>query len=152
MSQANAHAEERFDPRNVHGHEGQGHDDHGVPHGSLKGYVTGFVLSVILTVIPFWLVMGHVFHSAAITAALILAFGFAQILVHVVYFLHLNTSSENGWNMLALIFTAVLVVVTLSGSLWVMHEMNTHMMPMSSTPAASDNTAPMHDMGSMHHD
>ena len=33
--------------------------------------------------------------------------------------------------MLALIFTVVLVVITLSGSLWVMYHMNTNMMPMS---------------------
>jgi cytochrome o ubiquinol oxidase subunit IV len=48
-----------------------------------------------------------------------------------VYFLHLNTSSEGGWNMLALIFTLVLVVIALSGSLWVMYHMNVNMMPAS---------------------
>jgi cytochrome o ubiquinol oxidase operon protein cyoD len=33
--------------------------------------------------------------------------------------------------MMALIFTMVLVVIALSGSLWVMHHLNTNMMPMS---------------------
>ena len=31
--------------------------------------------------------------------------------------------------MLALIFTLVLVVITLSGSMWVMYHLNTNMMP-----------------------
>ena len=52
-----------------------------------------------------------------------------QILVHMVYFLHMNPKSEGGWNLLALIFTAVLLVIVLIGTLWVMHHMNTNMMP-----------------------
>ena len=33
--------------------------------------------------------------------------------------------------MMALIFTVVLVMIALSGSLWVMHNLNANMMPMS---------------------
>jgi len=33
--------------------------------------------------------------------------------------------------MMAFIFTMVLVVIALSGSLWVMHNLNINMMPMS---------------------
>ena len=53
------------------------------------------------------------------------------MLVHIVYFLHLDTRSQGGWNMLAAIFTVVLVVITIAGSLWVMFHMNANMMPMS---------------------
>jgi len=91
--------------------------------------VYGFVLAVILTVIPFWLVMGNVFESSTTTALLILAFMVVQIFVHMVYFLHMNFHSEGGWNMLALIFTLVLVFITLAGSLWVMISLNANMMP-----------------------
>ena len=86
--------------------------------------MTGFVLSVILTAIPFWLVMGKVFDKPGTTAFVILAFAAVQIVVHMIYFLHMNAKSEGGWNMLALIFTIVLVVITLSGSLWVMFHLN----------------------------
>ena len=114
-----------------HGHD---HDDHGHghdegPHSTFKGYMTGFVLSVILTAIPFWLVMGNVFEKSSVTALVILGFAAVQIVVHMVYFLHMNAKSENGWTMLALIFTVVLVVITLSGSLWVMYHLNHNMMP-----------------------
>lgn len=114
----------------VHGHGVvHGHGDE-AGHGSFKGYVTGFILSVILTAIPFWLVMGDVFSDARVTAFVVAGFAAVQIVVHMVYFLHMNTKSEGGWNMLALIFTLVLVVITLAGSLWVMYHMNVNMMPM----------------------
>ena len=108
------------------------HDDDfledGIPHANLKEYATGFVLSVILTAIPFWLVMAKVLPTPAITTLVILAFAMVQVVVHMVYFLHMNPKSEGGWNLFALIFTAVLLVIVLSGTLWVMHNMNVHMM------------------------
>lgn len=112
------------DPHSEH-HE-DGHD-----HGSLRSYLTGFALSVVLTAIPFWLVMGKVFDSSATTAFVILGLGVVQIVVHMVYFLHMNSRSEGGWTMLALIFTLVLVVITLAGSLWVMLHLNANMKPVS---------------------
>ena len=113
-----------------HGHA-SGHDTHS--HDiSLKGYATGFILSVILTAIPFWLVMGKVIHSPTTTALVILGFASVQIVVHMIYFLHMNFKSEGGWSMLALVFTLTLVVITLSGSVWVMYHMNSNMMPTAS--------------------
>ena len=113
------------------------HDDHGhgeevVSHSTLKGYMVGFFLAVVLTAIPFWLVMGNVFAKPSTTAFVVLGFAAVQIVVHMIYFLHMNTKSEGGWSMLALIFALVLVVITLSGSLWVMYHLNHNMMP--STP------------------
>lgn len=115
-----------------HGHDHHGeHDDHhdSGPHATFKGYMTGFVLSVFLTAIPFWLVMGKVFERPSTTTLVILAFAAVQIVVHMIYFLHMDAKSEGGWNMLALVFTVVLVVITLAGSLWVMFHLNTNMMP-----------------------
>ncbi|WP_416355064.1 cytochrome o ubiquinol oxidase subunit IV [Aureimonas phyllosphaerae] len=114
------------------------HDHHEAGHGSFKGYLTGFILSVVLTAIPFWLVMGDVFDSTRVTAFVVMAFAAAQIVVHMVYFLHMNTKSEGGWNMLALIFTVVILIITIAGSLWVMYHLNTNMMP-----------AMQHDMSQM---
>ncbi len=116
--------------RGHHGHHDD-HDDDGASHGTMKSYVTGFILAAILTAIPFWLVMDRVFESSRTTALIILAFAMVQIVVHLVYFLHMDTKSESGWNMLALIFTLVLVVITLSGSIWIMYHLNSNMMPMS---------------------
>lgn len=115
-------------------HDHEAHED----HDSFKGYVTGFVLSVILTAIPFWLVMSDVLGSKGLTGFVILGFAAVQIVVHMIYFLHMNSRSENGWTVLALIFTIMLVVITLSGSIWVMYHLDSNMMPESA-----------HDMRSM---
>ena len=108
----------------VHDGHGAGHD-----HGSLRSYLIGFGLSVVLTAIPFWLVMTGALDSRQATALTIMAFAAAQIVVHMIFFLHMSARSENGWTMMALIFTLVIVVIALSGSLWVMYHLNVNMMP-----------------------
>jgi cytochrome o ubiquinol oxidase operon protein cyoD len=91
--------------------------------------MTGFVLSVILTVIPFWLVMGNIIESPANTGLVILLIGAVQMVVHMIYFLHMNFRSEGGWTMLALIFTVVIVVIAMALSRWVRSLMNSNLMP-----------------------
>lgn len=111
-------------------HSGHGHDDSlHADHGTFKSYVTGFVLAVLLTAIPFWLVLGKVIDKSSTTALVILGIAAVQIVVHMIYFLHMNTRSEGGWTMLALIFTVMMVVIMLSGSIWVMYHLNHNMMP-----------------------
>ncbi|MDR4307151.1 cytochrome o ubiquinol oxidase subunit IV [Chelatococcus sambhunathii] len=97
---------------------------------SRRGYRIGSALAIILTVIPFWLVMSGGLSNPAVTAAIIFALALVQIVVHVVSFLHLDTRSEGGWTLLAFLFTVVIVVVTIGGSIWVMYHLNANMMPM----------------------
>ena len=104
------------------------HDD--APHFSLKDYGTGFALSVVLTAIPFWLVLSGALGDKTLTALVIAGFAVVQVVVHMIYFLHMNTKSQGGWNFLALVFTLILVGIVLSGSLWVMYHLNHNMMPM----------------------
>ena len=104
-----------------------GHADEA--HGTLGDYVKGFALSVALTAIPFWLVMTNALGSHGITALVIVLFAAVQIVVHMVYFLHMSPKAEGGWNMLALIFTAIVLLIVLTGSFWVMHNLNANMMP-----------------------
>jgi cytochrome o ubiquinol oxidase subunit IV len=121
-----AHVETGHDDHHAAGHHGDAPD-----HGSQKSYIIGFLLSVVLTAIPFWLVMSGVIKSNQTTAAIVLAFALVQIVVHMIYFLHMNGKSESGWTMMAMVFTIVVIVITMSGSMWVMYHMNANMMPMS---------------------
>ncbi len=118
---AEAHNEHAVDHHDDH--HGDDHD-----HGTYKGYLIGFGLSVVLTAIPFWLVMAGVL-PPQLTGLIITAFAVVQIVVHMIFFLHMNHRSEGGWNMLALIFTLVIVVIAVAGSVWVMYHLNTNMMP-----------------------
>ena len=120
-----AHADTHDTP-----HDGPrgGHADEEA-HGSRKGYWIGFLLSVALTAIPFALVMTTPL-PANVLALIIMAFAVIQIVVHMIFFLHMNRRAEGGWSMMALLFTLVIVGIALSGSLWVMYHMNSNMMPM----------------------
>jgi len=108
------------------------HDNHaqsagGENHGSVKSYLTGFVLAAILTVIPFWVVMDGSLSSFA-TGAVVVVAGILQLLVHLVFFLHLDRSSAARWNVNAGMFTVLVIGIIIGGSLWVMWNMNYHMM------------------------
>ena len=106
-------------------------DHHDTLHITVGGYVTGFALSVVLTAIPFWLVMARVFESSTVTIFVILALAMVQIYVHMVFFLHMTSKAEGGWTWMSLIFTLVLLVIVLSGSLWIMYHLNANTMPVT---------------------
>jgi cytochrome o ubiquinol oxidase operon protein cyoD len=116
-----------------------GHGAHGAHgatagHGTRKEYLIGFALSVVLTAIPFWLVMTHTLTGAQAVFA-VMGLGAVQVVVHMIYFLHMNSRSEGGWTMLALLFTVLMVGIVLSGSVWVMHHLDVNMMPPMSPQA-----------------
>jgi cytochrome o ubiquinol oxidase operon protein cyoD len=83
--------------------------------------------------------MGNVL-APDMTRWVILGFAAVQLVVQMVYFLHLNSKAEGGWNMMALVLTLVLLVIVMSGSIWVMHHMNTNMMPGMGAENTSDMT------------
>jgi cytochrome o ubiquinol oxidase subunit IV len=101
--------------------------DTGASHGSVRSYVVGFILSVVLTVAAFGVVTQQLMGpTESIIAIAVLAF--IQILVHLVFFLHMNTSSSQRWNVVAFGFTVMVAVIVIGGTLWVLHNVGAHMM------------------------
>ena len=98
-------------------------------HGSYRSYLIGFALSVLLTAIPFWIVLGDVDVSLGVALAVIFGLAAVQIVVHAAYFLHVTVHAEEGWQFMSLIFTVMLVVICLVGSVWVMFHLDENMMP-----------------------
>lgn len=98
-------------------------------HGSYRSYIIGFLLSVVLTAIPFWVVLGEPDISLGWALAIIFVLGAAQIMVHIHYFLHVTVKAEGGWQAMSLIFSVMLLVIVLSGSLWIMFHLDENMMP-----------------------
>ena len=94
-----------------------------------RGYFKGFLFSVILTVIPFWAVMSGQIEDVVVTIAIIVGLGAVQVLVHVFYFLHVTVQAEDGWQAMSIIFTVILLVIILAGSIWVMVHLHENMMP-----------------------
>ncbi|MEG0277763.1 MAG: cytochrome o ubiquinol oxidase subunit IV [Morganella sp. (in: enterobacteria)] len=99
----------------------------GASHGSVKTYLIGFILSVILTVVPFYMVIEGTASPSVILATVVIS-AVVQILVHLVCFLHMNTTSEERWNLIAFLFTLLIIGIVVIGSLWIMYNLNINMM------------------------
>jgi len=96
----------------------------------LRSYVSGFVLSLGLTALSFGVVMaGHVAPGLALDTITLLAV--AQLIVQLVFFLHLGTAPDQRQNTVIFILAVLLITTVVSGSLWVMHNATVNMMPMS---------------------
>jgi cytochrome o ubiquinol oxidase subunit IV len=99
----------------------------GARRGNLKSYGTGFILSIALTILSFALVMtGSLSHSTVLFG--IFAAAAVQIAVHLHYFLHLDTSSEMRWNVLALVFALLIMILFMGGTIWIMFHLKYRMM------------------------
>jgi cytochrome o ubiquinol oxidase operon protein cyoD len=109
------------------------HGSHNASDGSLKSFITGFGLSFVLTVLSFGAVMsGFVPHEMILGAITVLAV--VQLLVQLVFFLHLGAAPEQRNNTVIFVLTLLLIATIVAGSLWVMHNANVNMMPMQMTP------------------
>jgi cytochrome o ubiquinol oxidase operon protein cyoD len=97
-------------------------------HGSVRSYTLGLLLSFALTVASFATVMsGALQNHTAI--ALVVGLCVAQLLVQLVYFLHLGTGPGQRGNTAIFACTGFLIVILVAGSLWVMHNADINMMP-----------------------
>ncbi|VFP87459.1 Cytochrome bo(3) ubiquinol oxidase subunit 4 [Candidatus Erwinia haradaeae] len=94
---------------------------------SLQTYLKGFIFSILLTIIPFWMVINRAGSKSTILSLVIIC-AIVQIFVHLIYFLHLNRKSEEGWNFIAILFTALIILIIIAGSLWIMWNLNCNMM------------------------
>ncbi len=103
------------------------HSAGGAAHGSVKEYVHGLMLSIVLTLIPFGVVMSGAL-SNTLSIILILLCAVAQLFVQLIYFLHMNTSSEQRWNVISAVFVVVLVAILIVGSMWIMAHLDHNML------------------------
>lgn len=104
---------------------------HHLPHQhqtSIRRYVTGFVVSVILTIAAYFVVTGSTFDRRAIIA-IVMLFAVIQLVVQLVFFLHLGQEQKPRWNIAALLFMFLVVSIVVGGSLWIMNNLNYNMSP-----------------------
>jgi len=109
-------------------------------HGSAKSYTVGYLLSLLLTFASFGAVM-HAGPSHGLGLAGLVVLCVAQLLVQLVYFLHLGSHPDQRANTAIFVCTGLLIAIVVAGSLWVMHNANVNMMPtqMSAGQAFSRN-------------
>lgn len=110
------------------------HDKPGSHQGLLKSYVTGFVLSVVLTLCAYVLIMYHLSSSHTIpphetVIPIILILAFVQLIVQLVFFLHMTRETKPRWNLFFFFCFIGIIFLVVVGSLWIMHHLNYNMTP-----------------------
>ena len=120
------------DQNTAHDHEwdvapGDESGPHTVATGVLT-YLIGLALAAGLTVASFWVASGTSLLYAPGVPMALAALAVAQMGVHLAFFLHITTGSDNINNALALAFGALIVGLVIAGSLWIMYHLNTNMM------------------------
>jgi cytochrome o ubiquinol oxidase operon protein cyoD len=99
--------------------------------GSIRSYLTGYVLSLVLTSTAFWLVhkhlaANHVSPTDTFMFWALSALALTQLFVQLVFFLHLDRESKPRWNNVVLGFAAIVVIILVGGSIWIMTNLNYH--------------------------
>lgn len=91
-------------------------------HGTLRSYTVGFILSVALTFGAYYVVVHHLVPNAAVPFLIGLAM--LQLLVQLLFFLHLGREASPRWNTLAFLFSFTIVAILVVGSLWIMYHLD----------------------------
>ncbi len=95
-------------------------------------YITGYVTSILLTVGAFGALLLHInshhsFPTHQTLTIIFISFAVLQILVQLLFFLHLGHKQKTHWNMVVLGFALFAVFVLIGGTLWIMQNLNEHM-------------------------
>jgi cytochrome o ubiquinol oxidase operon protein cyoD len=106
-----------------------GSDEH-EPSGSLVTYTMGLAFALLLTGASFIVSQTSLLWAPGVAAGLAVL-AIAQMGVHLVFFLHISTGPDNTNNVVALAFGVLIVTLVVSGSLWIMANLNTNMLPAS---------------------
>lgn len=97
-------------------------------------YLLGYGLSLGLTLTSFGLVWlqtngGQTGLSRNSLVLLLVVLAVSQLVVQLVCFLHVGGDKKRRWNLLALLFAVMVVLIVAIGSLWIMANLNYNMMP-----------------------
>ena len=99
------------------------------PTANYWSYTAGLGLAVLLTIGSVVVAQTDLLWPPGIPVGLVVL-AFAQIGVHLVFFLHLGTGTDNTNNIIALAFGLLIVFLVITGSCWIMVNLNDNMMAM----------------------
>jgi cytochrome o ubiquinol oxidase operon protein cyoD len=99
------------------------------PSASYLSYTVGLGLAILLTIASFVVSQTHLLWPPGIPVGL-MVLAFAQIGVHLVFFLHLGSGPDHTNNIVALAFGMLIVFLVITGSIWIIANLHANMMPM----------------------
>ncbi|PWU15944.1 MAG: cytochrome o ubiquinol oxidase subunit IV [Chlamydiae bacterium] len=96
--------------------------------GAFTSYLVGFLLSILLTLAAYFIVVEHVF-SSRILVPTIIGLGIVQMLIQLLFFLHLGQEPKPYWNCQLFLFMLTILIILVIGSLWIMQNLKYNVMP-----------------------
>jgi cytochrome o ubiquinol oxidase subunit IV len=106
----------------------QPHHPHSSAHGSARSYIVGFLLSLVFTAIPYYMVVNKTV-SGSTLLAMILGVAVLQMIIQIVFFLHLGRGPKPLYNVAFFVSTVGIILVVVGGSIWIMNHLNYNMAP-----------------------
>ena len=100
---------------------------HQPDNASLRAYIIGFVGSIILT-LSAYLMVRYAQIDKPIMIGILAVLALAQFIVQLVYFLHIGKEFSPRLKLIVLGFMIAIVVILVTGSLWIMSNLNGRMM------------------------
>lgn len=95
--------------------------------GAFKAYLIGFLLSILLTLAAYFIVVENVF-SNRILVSTIIGLGIVQMLIQLLFFLHLGQEPKPYWNCQLFLFMLTILIILVIGSLWIMENLKYNVM------------------------
>lgn len=100
--------------------------------GLLKSYVIGFLLSIILTFAAYVPVSmnvssDHKVHSHLLLIVFIVTLAFIQMIVQLLFFLHLGQEAKPRWKSFMFVSFISVVLIVVIASIWIMTHLNYNM-------------------------
>ncbi len=96
--------------------------------GNVKSYVAGFLVSLILTLIPYFLVINKNIIGTPLLVTIVI-FAMLQMIVQVIFFLHIGRGPKPNWNLFFFAATVGGIAVVVGGSIFIMNDLHYNMSP-----------------------
>jgi cytochrome o ubiquinol oxidase subunit IV len=101
------------------------------PTASYLSYTAGLGLAILATIASFIVLQTNLLLWPPGIPVGLVVLAFAQIGVHLVFFLHLGSGPDHTNNILALAFGVLIVFLVITGSVWIITNLHDNMMPMA---------------------
>lgn len=97
-------------------------------HGTLAHYIIGFIFSLLLTSLSFFIVVQRPF-SENMLIYTVMGLALLQAIIQLLFFLHIGKEKRPRLELISLLFTTLILLIVVIGSIWVMNDLNMRMMP-----------------------
>jgi cytochrome o ubiquinol oxidase subunit IV len=94
---------------------------------TVMSYIIGFMSAIVLTLLAYFIVTMELL-SRNMVLWVIMGLAAVQLMVQLVFFLHLGRDKKSRWNVASFYFMLIVLLIIVIGSLWIMENLNYNMM------------------------